>query len=53
MTGILIRKGEDHVKTQREEGQVVTKAETRIRKLSKTKNIRIGATIRSLERKME
>ena len=39
--------------TQREEGQVVTEAETGIRKLCKPKNIRIVATIRSSERSME
>ena len=55
MTEILTRKGEHHVETQtqREEGQVVTEAETGTRKLCKPKNIRIVATIRSSERSME
>ena len=39
--------------TQKAEGQVVTEAETGIRKLCKPKNIRIVATIRSSERSME
>ena len=55
MTGSLIRKGEHHMETQTQkaEGQVVTEAETGIRKLCKPKNIRIVATIRSSERSME